>query len=207
MPHEIIVVDDGSRDRTYEKVTAFCLSSEKNGKTIRLFKNETNQGKGYSIRRGIEYAAGDIVVIQDADTEYDPNEIPKLLEPLMRGEAEVVYGSRFLNVKRPSGMALPNYIANKILTLFTNLLYGLKLTDMETCYKLVKADILKSLPLAANGFSFEPEVTALLTKRGFSICELPIRYHGRTAEQGKKIKTRDFFYAVGTLLKYKVSSS
>lgn len=202
--YEIIIVDDASVDGTFEKETLIQLQNKKSGNNIKLFKNEINEGKGFSIRKGIGYAEGDVIVIQDADTEYDPQEIPKLLEPILRGETQVVYGSRFLDKKRPSGMAFANYIANRFLTKCTNFLYGLHLTDMETCYKLMKADLLKGLPLRANRFSFEPEVTAFLAKRGIPIRELPISYRGRTAEEGKKIKARDFFFAIATLLKYKM---
>lgn len=203
MEYEIILVDDASVDRTFEKETMIRIQNRKDANTIRLFKNRINQGKGFSIRKGIRHAKGDIIVIQDADTEYDPHEIPKLLEPILNGESAVVYGSRFLKRHRPSGMAFANYIANKFLTKLTNILYGLNLTDMETCYKVAKADILKSLKLRANRFAFEPEVTALLSKKGISIKELPIGYHGRTAKQGKKIKAKDFFSAVWTLFKHK----
>ena len=202
IPYEIIIVDDASVDRTYEKQTLIRIKSRQEKNNIRLFRNRINRGKGYSIRKGIKRASGDIIIIQDADTEYDPHEIPKLIVPILEGRADVVYGSRFLAGKRPDGMALPNWIANKFLTWFTNVLFGLKLTDMETCYKAMKADLLKSLKLRANRFTFEPEVTALLAKRKVKIIELPITYHGRTAKEGKKIKAKDFFYAVLILLRH-----
>lgn len=198
--HEIIIVDDASVDRTFEKGTFLKLRDKKNN--IRLFKNRVNRGKGYSIRQGIKRAKGDIIVIQDADQEYDPRDIPALLQPILEGRAQAVYGSRFLKKKRPDGMAFPNWIANKALTRLTNLLYGLNLTDMETCYKVLKADLLKSLPLKADRFAFEPEVTALLAKRKIPIVEFPIHYNGRTAKKGKKIKAKDFFFAVLALLRY-----
>lgn len=202
IPHEIIIVDDASIDRTYEKEVLIRLRSRKEQNNVRLFKNHINRGKGFSIRKGIKRATGDIIIVQDADHEYDPYEIPKLLGPLLNGEAQVVYGSRFLNCKRPAGMAFANWIANKFLTEMTNFFYGLKLTDMETCYKVFKAEIIKSLPLRGDRFTFEPEVTALLAKKSIKITELPISYKGRGAKEGKKIKAKDFFYAILMLLRH-----
>ena len=196
--YEIIIVDDHSGDCTPE--IARALGQESAGK-VKIMRNQVNQGKGYSIQRGFSQATGDIVVVQDADFEYDPGEIPRLLQPLLEGKTDVVYGSRFLNRGRPDGMAFPNYIANKFLTWLTNALYGCKLTDMETCYKLVKREILESLNLTARRFDFEPEISSKLTLKGIAIMELPITYHGRTAAQGKKIKARDFFMAIEVLLK------
>ena len=198
--HEIIVVDDASIDRTYEKEWLIKEKNKSGRSNIRIFKNRINRGKGFSIRKGIKRAKGDVIIIQDADTEYDPHEIPKLLEPILEGEAEVVYGSRFMNNSRPAGMAFPNLLANRILTKFTNIMFGLNLTDMETCYKVFKANIVKSLDLRANRFTFEPEVSALLAKKKIKIKELPITYHGRTAKEGKKIKARDFVFAVMVLI-------
>lgn len=200
--HEIIIVDDASIDRTYEKEVLIGIKNRKGQNNIRLFKNCFNRGKGFSIRKGIRRAQGHIIVIQDADHEYDPQDIPKLVEPILKGEAEVVYGSRFLGRRRPRGMAFPHWIANRFLTWLTNVLYGLHLTDMETCYKVFKADLLKSFKLRARRFTFEPEVTALATKKRIKILELPIGYRGRTAGEGKKIKAKDFFFAVLTLLKH-----
>ena len=199
--HEIIIVDDASIDRTYEKEVLLRIKNRGESNNIRLFKNKINRGKGFSIRKGIRRSRGDIVAIKDADTEYHPHEIPKLLGPILQGEADVVYGSRFLNGRCPKGMAFPNWVANRVLTLLTNILYRLNLTDMETCYKVVKADLLKGLRLRANRFTFEPEVTALLAKKGVKIVELPVGYRGRTAKDGKKIKAKDFFFAVLTLIR------
>lgn len=198
--HEIIIVDDASVDRTYEK--SAMLKNYTELENIRLFKNDVNKGKGYSIRIGIKRAKGDFVVIQDADNEYSPEDIPKLLQPLIDGKAEVVYGSRFLGKKYPDGMAFPNWIANKVLTAITNILFGTRLTDMETCYKVMRTDFVRQLPLKANRFAFEPEITALIARRKVKISELPIQYSGRTAKKGKKIKAKDFFFALGTLVKY-----
>ena len=198
--HEIIIVDDASIDRTYEKEMFIRIKSRREANNIRLFKNKINRGKGFSIRKGIRRAHGDIIVIQDADKEYNPQDIPALLQPILKNEADVVYGSRFLGNARPKGMAFLNWIANRALTAFTNLLFGLKLTDMENCYKVFRAPLLKSLKLRANRFTFEPEVTALLAKKQAVIKELPIRYNGRSSKEGKKIKARDFFYAVLILI-------
>jgi len=195
--YEIILVDDDSQDRTYE--IAQLLGRQDSAGRIKILRNEANRGKGYSILRGLEQAQGDVVVVQDADFEYDPSELPRLLEPLLEGKAQVIYGSRFLSSGVPQGMAFANYMANLFLTWITNLLYGIRLTDMETCYKIVPRDLMLSLELSACRFDFEPEITAKLSKKGVKIIELPIRYRGRTAGEGKKIKARDFFIALKSL--------
>lgn len=202
--YEILIVDDHSQDRTEE--IAQLLGRENAAGTIRVFRNDQNRGKGYSILRGLEQAQGDVAVVQDADSEYDPAELPRLLEPLLKGMAEVVYGSRFLGVRIPEGMAFPNYVANRFLTGVTNLLFGTSLTDMETCYKVIPTGLMRSLGLSARRFDFEPEVTAKLAKRKIRILELPITYHGRTAEEGKKIKARDFFMALESLFRNRFRS-
>ncbi|KJJ83885.1 Glycosyl transferase family 2 [Candidatus Omnitrophus magneticus] len=198
--YEIIIVDDASIDRTIEKEFLIKLKNKKEKRNIRIFKNRINRGKGFSIRKGIKRSTGDIIVIQDADREYDPQDIPKLVMPIINGECLVVYGSRFLGAKWPQGMAFQNLIANKLLTWITNILYGTKLTDEATCYKIFKTDVVKSMDLRANRFTFCPEVTAKVAKKGITIKELPISYNGRTSNQGKKIKAKDFLYAVLTLL-------
>ncbi len=201
---EVIIVDDYSRDRTYR--VARILDQRDLKRRIRLFRNDRNRGKGYCIRRGLSQATGDIVVVQDADFEYDPHEIPRLLEPILQGKASVVYGSRFLGNPSPPGMAFPNLVANRFLTWLTNILFGGRLTDMETCYKLLRHEVIqKDTQLTAERFDFEPEITAQLLKKGYSIMELPIRYQGRTHHEGKKIKARDFFIAVRVLLKNRFS--
>ena len=200
--YEIIVIDDASVDRSYEKEILIKLRNRNHD--IRIFKNRINKGKGFSIRKGIKRARGDLIIVQDADDELDPNDIPKLLEPILKGEADVVYGSRFLNCPYPHGMAFPNWLANKFLTKMANILFGLRLTDVETCYKVFRTNIVKSLPLKACRFTFDPEVTALLSKNKIGIKELPVSYCGRTAKRGKKIKARDFVFALLILLKYKV---
>jgi len=194
---EIVLVDDHSQDRTYE--IAQLLGRQDSSERIKILRNEENRGKGYSILRGLERAEGDVIVVQDADFEYDPTELPRLLEPFLTGRAQVIYGSRFLSGGIPKGMAFPNYIANRFLTWITNLLYGTRLTDMETCYKIVSRELMRSLGLSARRFDFEPEITAKLSQKGISIVELPIRYSGRTASEGKKIKARDFFMALKIL--------
>ncbi len=194
---EIIIVDDYSRDRTYR--IAKILNDRDLSKRIRLFRNDVNRGKGYSLQQGFQNVTGDIVVVQDADFEYDPTEIPRLMQPILEGRADVIYGSRFLTAFRPHGMAWANCVANHFLTWLTNFLYGSRLTDMETCYKLIRREILKDLSLKARRFDFEPEITSNLLKKGIRIQELPISYHGRTASEGKKIKGRDFFIALGVL--------
>ncbi len=204
VPYEIILVDDHSRDRTYE--IARLLNQQDTMGRIHVLRNEVNRGKGYSILRGLEQAQGDVIVVQDADFEYDPAELPRLLAPLLKGSAEVVYGSRFLGNRRPLGMALANYMANLFLTWLTNLLFRTRLTDMETCYKIIPAGLMKSLQLSASRFDFEPEITAKLAKKNIRITELPILYNGRTASEGKKIKARDFFMALQVLFTNRVRS-
>jgi glycosyltransferase involved in cell wall biosynthesis len=195
--YEIILVDDHSQDRTFE--IARLLNQQDSSGRIKVLRNDQNRGKGYSILRGLEHAQGDVIVVQDADFEYHPSDLPRLLESLLKQNAKVVYGSRFLGARVPRGMAFPNYMANRFLTWLTNLLFGTRLTDMETCYKIVPRDLMESLALSARRFDFEPEITAKLAKKGVRITELPISYSGRTASEGKKIKARDFFIALQVL--------
>ena len=202
--YEIILVDDHSEDRTFKIAT--LLDRQVAAGRIRVFRNDVNRGKGYSILRGLEHAQGDVIVVQDADFEYDPAELPRLLGPILNGEAQAVYGSRFLGGGIPRGMAFPNYVANRFLTWVTNCLFWTRLTDMETCYKIIPRDLMRSLGLSARRFDFEPEITAKLAKHGVKITELPISYTGRTASEGKKIKARDFFWALQVLLKNRIGS-
>lgn len=193
---EIIIVDDGSVDGTSEFVKE--LGSQ--GRAV-VHIHDRNLGKGAAIRSGLEYVTGDIVVIQDADMEYDPSQIPGLVKPIADGTAEVVYGSRFLGSIR--GMKLANRMANYLLAWFANILYRAEITDEATCYKAFKADLLKSLELRCIRFEFCPEVTAKIRKRGVKIVEVPVDYVGRSSLQGKKIKLVDAFEAFWTLIKYR----
>jgi len=204
--HELIIVDDASIDKTYEKVAEHRERSLLEGKEVRVFRNDVNRGKSFSIRKGIECSAGDFVLIQDGDMEYDPRDIPKLLQPMIQGKADVVCGSRFLKSRYPQGMTLLSWLANQTLTGLTNLLYGLKLTDMEGGYKIFRSDLLKALSLRSERFEFDPEAIALLARKKARIVELPIGYHGRTVGEGKKIRGVDFIEAVWTLIKYRFQS-
>lgn len=197
---EIIVIDDGSQDKTPDIL--------KNISGIEVINHETNRGKGAAVRTGIETAKGDIILIQDADLEYNPSDYPRLLKPILEGKAEVVYGSRLKNYplkiigKRKTPL-IAHYLGNKLLTFITNLLYGNGLTDMETCYKVFTKEVLKPIKLNANKFDFEPEITAKVFKAGYKICEVPIKVRPRGYEEGKKITWRDGIGAAWTLIKYK----
>lgn len=190
---EIIVVDDCSTDGTRELLAGV--------KDIRLVLHERNMGKGMAIRSGLEHVTGDIVIIQDADLEYFPSDYSAMIAPIASGEAEVVYGSRFLE-GRPN-MHLPNYIANRVLAIAASVLFGARITDEATCYKAFRADLIKSIPLTCKRFEFCPEVTAKALRRGIRIKEVPIRYEARTVAQGKKINWRDGVVALWTLVKYR----
>lgn len=193
---EIVVVDDGSTDGTRD-----ILREEEKKGDLKVFYHEANQGKGAAVRTGLEHASGDVIIIQDADLEYDPREYPRLLKPILEGEAEVVYGSRSLVFQET--MFFLQSLGNKIVTLATNLLYGIALSDMETCYKVFRAEVIKSVPLHSRRFEFEPEITAKLLKRGYRIHEVPISYKGREYHEGKKLTWRDGITALWTLLKYR----
>jgi len=192
---EIIVVEDCSKDGTRE------LLARINPPDIKIVYHARNQGKGAAIRTGLAHATGEYVIIQDADLEYDPREIPALLAPIAAGEATTVYGSRFLGQIR--AMTFTQWVGNRLLTFITNTLYRTYLTDMETCYKLMPANVVKSFRLRANYFDFEPEVTAKLLKQGQTILELPITYTAREADEGKKISWRDGLPALWSLVKYR----
>lgn len=194
---EIIIVDDGSTDETGEILTGF-----KNHPKIKIISHEINQGKGMAVRTGIQNTKGELIIIQDADLEYDPRDYPRLLQPIRENLADVVYGSRFLGeARRP--IYFWNMLANKILLFVTNILYNNILSDMETGYKLFRREAILDLKLKAKGFDFEPEFTAKLLKRGARIFEVPIRFNPRLYSEGKKIKMRDAFVALWTLLKYR----
>ena len=193
---QLIVVDDGSKDGTREILARL---ERELGFTVVL--QPSNQGKGAALRRGFEEVRGDIVVIQDADLEYSPEEFPALIELIADGRADVVYGSRFLGRHRV--FLFTHYLGNRVLTLITNVLYNTMLTDMETCYKVMRTDVLRSMTLHSDGFGIEPELTAKIFKRGYRVYELPISYDGRGYEEGKKITWRDGVVALWVLLKYR----
>ena len=193
---EIVAVDDASTDGTRERLVE--LSRERG---FRLFLQDRNQGKGAAVRRGIAEATGDVIVIQDADLEYSPEEYPELIDLIVRGKADAVFGSRFIG--RHRCFLFTHYLANLFLNLVTNVLYNTTMTDMETCFKAVRAEILKSLALKSNRFGIEPEITAKLFKRGARVYEVPITYEGRDYSEGKKISWKDGFPALWTLVKYR----
>ncbi len=193
---ELVIVDDCSRDKTPELLKVFAGRPE-----IKVMRHEKNQGKGAAIRTGIQAATGDMIVIQDADLEYDPAEYPILVKPIIEGRADVVYGSRFLGLHRV--FLYYHYLGNKFLTFLTNLLYNTMLTDMETCYKVFRAEVLKGITIRSNRFNFEPEITAKVFKKRLRIYEMPISYYGRDYEEGKKITWRDAFPAIWALIKYR----
>ena len=194
---EIIVVDDCSTDGTRELLRS-------NGIAHKVILHERNSGKGAALRTGFEQITGDVVIVQDADLEYDPNDYRKLIEPILKGEAQVIYGSRY-HYRREDGRSSGTlfFYGGQVVTWFTNILYGSHLTDEPTCYKVFSAELLKSIPLQCTRFEFCPEVTAKILKRGIKIKELPISYYPRTTEQGKKINWRDGVEAIWTLVRFR----
>jgi glycosyltransferase involved in cell wall biosynthesis len=192
---EIVIVDDGSTDGTRDVLRQLGDS------TVRVITHEANRGKGAAIRSGLAHVHGDLVLVQDADLEYDPEDWPKLLAPILRGKARVVYGSRFTGERR--NMLFLHWVGNRFLSLLTNVLYNTTLSDMETCYKLFDRALIDSLTLRAQRFEFEPEVTAKILRQGIRIYEVPISYTGREFDEGKKITWRDGFVALWTLVKYR----
>jgi glycosyltransferase involved in cell wall biosynthesis len=192
---EVVVVDDGSSDGTRDVLQQLADS------TVHVVNHPVNKGKGAAIRTGLEHVSGDLVMVQDADLEYDPEDWPKLLAPVLRGKAQVVYGSRFTGERR--NMLFLHWVGNRFLSLVTNVLYNTTLSDMETCYKLFDRKVLDGIRIRAMRFEFEPEVTAKVLKRGIRIYEVPISYTGREFDEGKKITWRDGFVALWTLVKYR----
>jgi glycosyltransferase involved in cell wall biosynthesis len=195
-PREIIVVNDGSRDRTRD-----VLDEIQPREDLLIIHNVQNRGKGHAVRTGLARASGTIIAIQDADLELDPAQIAELVDPILRGETTVVYGSRFL--ADTSGVPWLTYAANRLLTTVTNVLYGSSLTDMETCYKVMRTDVARSLDLAADRFDIEPEITAKLLRHGHRIAERPVRFSPRSRAAGKKIGWKDGVTAIGALFRYR----
>ncbi|MBS1872181.1 MAG: glycosyltransferase [Acidobacteria bacterium] len=201
---ELIIVDDASRDGSVEAVAEYIAAHPE--APIRLVRHEVNQGKGAAIRTAIGHARGEFSIIQDADLEYDPREYAKLLEPLLDGDADVVYGSRFAAAGHRRVLYYWHSIANWVLTTMCNVVSDLNLTDMETCYKVFRTSLLASIPIRSNRFGIEPEITIKIAKRQARVYEAPIAYHGRTYEEGKKIGTKDAFNALWVILRFWLSS-
>ena len=194
---EIIIIDDFSTDGTRE-----LLKNEKSNIADKIIFNEKNFGKGYSVRKGINAASGDIILIQDADLEYDPSDYIKLVEPIKNNYADVVYGSRFIGSDERRVLFFWHSVGNYILTFFSNMLSNLNLTDMENCYKVFNSDIVKNINLKENRFGFEPEITAKLAKLKIRIYEVGVKYYGRTYDDGKKIGWKDGFSAIRCIIIY-----
>ncbi len=205
---QIILVDDGSKDGTRDQLREFQREVESHREPtpqrpylVKVIFHEKNQGKGAALRTGFAAADGELVVIQDADLEYDPGDYPRLMEPILTNQADVVYGSRFLEKRSRSGY-LKNYLANRFLTGLSNLTTGLGLTDMETCYKMFRRAVLGRVRIEQNRFGFEPEITAKIARLGVRVIERPIAYFARTHEEGKKISWKDGLKAIWCIFKY-----
>ena len=194
--HEIIVVDDFSKDGSRE------ILNNISNKIDKIILNEKNFGKGYSIRKGFENAVGEIIIIQDADLEYDPSDYETLLNPIIEGHADVVYGSRFISAKETRVLYFWHTLGNKFLTTISNMFSNLNLSDMECCYKVFKRDILNRINLQENRFGFEPEITAKIAKLDLIIFEVGVKYYGRKYSEGKKITWKDGFSAIRCIIKY-----
>jgi len=197
---EVVVIDDGSRDRSFEKAQALSDGERR----LKALRHETNLGKGAAVRTGFDAASGDIVIVQDADLEYDPGEYPKLLQPILSGGADVVYGSRFRGGESQRVLFFWHSIGNRFLTLLSNMMTDLNLTDMETCYKVFRREVLDQITLKENRFGFDPEITAKIShlKPPARIFEVGIRYSGRTYDEGKKIGWKDGFVVIVSILRY-----
>ena len=196
---ELVMVNDCSKDGTWTRMQELAKTDPR----IRIFTHEVNQGKGAALRTGFDHVQSDIVIIQDADLEYDPDEYPKLLAPILLGKADVVFGSRFLGSGMHRVLYFWHSVGNQFLTLMSNMFTNLNLTDMETCYKVFRREILQKIRIQENRFGFEPEITAKVAKLRVPIYEISISYYGRTYEEGKKIGWRDGFRAIWCILKYR----
>jgi len=194
---EIIIVDDFSSDGTRD-----LLKSQFEGRVAKVVYHDFNQGKGAALRTGFKHATGDIVVVQDADLEYDPQEYPILMEPILRGNADVVFGSRFMGASAHRVVYFWHCVGNKFLTLLSNMFTNINLTDMETCYKMFKREVISSINIEENRFGFEPEITAKVARGNWRIYEVGISYYGRTYAEGKKIGWKDGFRAIYAIVKY-----
>lgn len=194
---EIIVVDDCSKDGTRD-----LLKSKIEGQVSKVIYHEVNQGKGAALRTGFKHATGDIVVVQDADLEYDPNEYPILMDPIIKDRADIVFGSRFMGGGPHRVVYFWHMVGNKFLTLLSNMCTNINLTDMETCYKMFRREIIQSVTIEEDRFGFEPEITAKIARGDYRIYEVGISYYGRTYAEGKKIGWRDGFRAIYAILKY-----
>ena len=200
MSKELILVDDFSTDGAREALAEIAAQAE----NVKVLLHERNRGKGRALRTGFDHAAGDFVIVQDADLEYDPQDYPKLLHPLLSGQADVVFGSRFLTTEQRRVLYFWHSVGNRLLTLLSNMATNLNLTDMETCYKVFRRELIQSIVLEEDRFGFEPEITSKIAKAGARVYEVGISYHGRTYGEGKKIGAKDGFRALWCIVKYRL---